>query len=123
MESIAHALPFVSWCSSVIILISIVLISTGFPNSSPSRRPVRQFKFTSVLPYVKGVSEPLGRYPQQQGTRAVSCPTQHLDCIYCVFPDRSQHSFGYFANSQGFIFSYFSVTLFLYFCFNILQIV
>ena len=40
-----------------------------------------------------------------------SSRTQHLDCIYSVFPDRLQHSFGYFANSRGFIFSYFSITL------------
>ena len=55
--------------------------SNGYPSSfvqkitlvrtSPSKEPVAEFKSTSVLPYVQGVSEPLRRCLEQQGIRTV----------------------------------------------------
>ena len=45
------------------------LAKTGKPNNSAE--PAYEFKATAVLPYVKGLSEQLRRYLQQQGVRAV----------------------------------------------------
>ena len=42
---------------------------TGKPNSSAE--PANEFKGTAVLPYVKGLSEQLRRFLQQQSVRAV----------------------------------------------------
>ena len=71
MESPADALSFVSRHSDMIggydWLILIVLLSTGFPTTSPSREPVTHSKSTAVFPYVRGVSEPLCHCLQQQG--------------------------------------------------------
>lgn len=61
--------------------LSSVLVSNGYPsafkqkvtktrNCSLSREHVTQFKSTAVLPYVKGVSEPLRRCLTQQGVSA-----------------------------------------------------
>ena len=46
-----------------------VLTKTGRPNNSAE--PAIEFKTAAVLPYVKGVSEQLRRFLQQQGVRAV----------------------------------------------------
>ena len=45
------------------------LTKTGKPNNSAE--PANEFKATAVLPYVKGLSEQLRRFLQQQGVRAV----------------------------------------------------
>ncbi|XP_066026385.1 uncharacterized protein [Pocillopora verrucosa] len=45
------------------------ITKTGKPNNSAE--PANKFKATSVLPYVKGLSEQLRRCLQQQGVRAV----------------------------------------------------
>ncbi|KAL9983204.1 hypothetical protein ACROYT_G005342 [Oculina patagonica] len=45
------------------------ITKTRKPNTSAE--PVAEFKFTAVLPYVKGLSEQLRRCLQQQGVRAV----------------------------------------------------
>ena len=54
-----------------------VLVSNGYPSSfvqkiskartAPKKEPVAEFKSTTVLPYVHGVSEPLRRCLEQQG--------------------------------------------------------
>jgi len=62
--------------------LSSVLVSKGYPFSfvqnltgtrkaAPRREPETELKTTAVLPYIKGVSEPLRRYLQQQGIRPV----------------------------------------------------
>ena len=62
--------------------LSSVLVSNGYPFSflqkitktgkpNNSAEPANKFKATSVLPYVKGLSEQLRRCLQQQGVRAV----------------------------------------------------
>ena len=59
-----------------------VLVSNGYPSSfmqmltrtriaAPRVEPETEFKSTMVLPYIKGVSEPLRHCLQQQGTFAV----------------------------------------------------
>ena len=66
------------------ILIPIVPMSTGIPNSSPSREHVRQFKSTAVLPYVKGVSGPIYCCLQQDIDAVFKSDTTlglHLQCI------------------------------------------
>jgi len=62
--------------------LSSVLVSNGYPSSfvqkltrtrkaAPRVKPETEFKSIAVLPYIKGVSEPLRRCLQQQGIRAV----------------------------------------------------
>ena len=61
--------------------LSPVLVSNGYPSSfvhnitkartAPRKEPVAEFKSTSVLPYVQGVSEPLRHCLKQQGVRIV----------------------------------------------------
>ena len=62
--------------------LSSVLVPNGYPSSivqkltrtrkaAPRVEPKTGFKSTAVLPYIKGVTEPLRRCLQQQGIRAV----------------------------------------------------
>jgi len=62
--------------------LSSVFVSNGYPSyfvqkltrtrkAAPRVEPETEFKSNAVLPYIKGVSEPLRRYLQQQGIRAV----------------------------------------------------
>ena len=61
--------------------LSSVLVSNGYPSSfvqkitktktAPRREPVAEVKFTVVLPYIQGVSEPLRCCLEQQGTRTI----------------------------------------------------
>ena len=62
--------------------LSSVLVSNGYPSSfvqkltrtrkaAPRVEPETEFKSTAVLPYIKGVSEPLRRCLQQQGISAI----------------------------------------------------
>ena len=62
--------------------LSSLLVSNGYPFSflqkltktgkpKNSAEPANKFKATAVLPHVKGLSEQLRRYLQQQGVRAV----------------------------------------------------
>ena len=62
--------------------LSSVLVSNGYPSSfarkltkttrpTANKEPTQEFKSTVVLPYIKGVSEVLRRYLQQQGVRTV----------------------------------------------------
>ena len=61
--------------------LSTVLVANGYPpsflqkvtktrNPTPERETA-EFKSTAVLPYIKGVSEPLRRHPHRQGIRTV----------------------------------------------------
>ena len=62
--------------------LSSVFVSNGYRSSfvrkitktrtAPRKEPVAEFKYTAVLPYVQGVSEPLRRCLEQQGIRTVS---------------------------------------------------
>ena len=61
--------------------LSSVMVSNGYPSSfvqkitkartAPRKEPAAEFKSTSVLPYVQGVSEPLRRCLEQQGVRTL----------------------------------------------------
>ena len=81
-----------------------------FPKIFPKQRACNVVQIRSGFTLCKRCIRASLPLPITASTQS-SSPTQLFDRINSIFPDRLQHSLGYFC--KGFIFSYSSITLFL----------